>query len=194
MPSPPSEILTWLAPDAADELPPETFLAPRDLIWSERGPAADLAPFHELASRLAGDREAWSRALRDDDWRVSLAATVALLLSDNRDHLEDLESRFLEGSEVAPLLAVALGQLHPKACEAIFARLEEAEPGTRGVAEALFVLEALGSKAASRLKRSPAYEAEMGSVQGILRAHEKARQIRQHRDFWASPPGSSGSS
>ncbi len=180
-----TEVLDWLGEDSSGQ---GYFLHPKDLIWSKAGPEKDLKVYSKVAERLLADSEYTSEVLRAEDWRLSLVGAVCLLVKNNSNHLDDLQFRFLNGSEVLAPLAVSIALLHPNQYEEVFHSLLDCSPEdavSQQISTAIFLLECLGNPLAQKLKESWHYQQEMQNPHGILKAHDRARRVQMHFDFWS---------
>ena len=104
------KVFNWLGNDSGGT---PYYLHLLNLVWSPEGVEHDLAVYQRVASQLGQDSHYWKQIIREHNWRFSLVGSVAVILEQPEDMLDDLLYRFENGSWVSPQLAVAAGLVYP---------------------------------------------------------------------------------
>ena len=181
------EVFAWL--DEGLDPSPGAYLALlHPSLRGERGERI-LVNLKAIATRLRDRPEDWGTLIRARDWRPTLVGCSAVLLARDARFLDDLLSRFREGSWVAPQLAVALGLVHPDEAVTEFERVVR-EAGSSTDFKRLFTAHA----ALKLMGREVPEESEAGEFFGRSQLESPGRSraaydaqiaVRVIRDHWA---------
>ena len=174
-----NDILLWLGNDSRGV---PLYLHPLNLTWSLEGAEHDLLNFQRVAARLQTDLAFWSAAIRDTDWRTTLAACTCLLVAREHRFPRDLCDTFERGSWVLPQVAVTLGILYPDEAHTFLETFLASERGysSKHIASAQSVLECLRGplRTAVSLSRWSALDTDNATA---------ARNVvQEHWGFWSS--------
>jgi hypothetical protein len=147
-----------------------------------------------VADFLRDKPSSWADLIRHRNWRYTIVGCSAALLTRETRFLDDLLSRFRQGSSMSPLLAVALGLIHPVEASTEFERILLESHGSEDFGHAFSayaVLGLLGHDASTAFEASALFKScqafggegkEAGRARIAFTTTVPA--VRSHWEFW----------
>lgn len=176
---PDSRVFDWLG---CNDKGSPYYLKALNLHWGgDEAALAAVQRFQEVANRLEVEPSYWTEILRTQAWRHTLVGCICILVSQNRNYLQDLRFSFKQGNWVSPQIAVTIGLLHPNEATTFFDEYLSSnflEQVTKEIASAQCVLEKLNGHALTNTFQ--------GKNNNDQRMYQIAKSVVQHHwDFWS---------